>query len=127
MDIFCSKNRECSKNGHEISRLEKARVKFTKSAPDMALNAKSNSPALPGRIEVLKLRQNLPNILIDTDGLPLDFLRVEVGNRIAVGRASQPHGFPGHILETLDQRGLTISTMAQQADVSDILYGIRHR
>ena len=73
MDIFCSKNRECSKNGHEISRLEKARVKFTKSAPDMALNAKS--PALPGRIEVLKLRQNLPNILIDTDGLPLDFLR----------------------------------------------------
>ena len=75
MDIFCSKNRECSKNGHEISRLEKARVKFTKSAPDMALNTKSNSPALPGRIEVLKLRQNLPNILIDTDGLPLDFLR----------------------------------------------------
>ena len=56
-----------------------------------------------------------------------DIARVEVGNRIAVGRASQPHGFPGHILETLDQRGLTISTMAQQADVSDILYGIRHR
>jgi len=58
--------------------------------------------------------------------LALDLLRVIVADGVPVRSLPHPVDGAGHIEQALCQRGLAASSVAQQADVSDILYRIAH-
>ena len=58
--------------------------------------------------------------------LALDLLRVIVADGVPVRSLPHPVDGAGHIEQALCQRGLAASSVAQQADVADILYRIAH-
>ena len=58
--------------------------------------------------------------------LALNLLGVIITNGVAVSGTSQPIGSAGQIQHTLCQGGLSVSTVAQQADIADVLCGIAH-
>ena len=54
--------------------------------------------------------------------LTLRLLRIIITDGISIGAAAHPVNSAGHIQKTLCQSGLTAATVAQQTDVTDVLY-----
>ena len=89
---------------------------------------------LAGKVKVARRVQHVDLTAVVLHGshrggdgnLTAGFLGVVIANGIPVGGIAQPHGATGQIQHALGQGGLTISTVAQQTDVADVLYGIAH-
>ena len=54
--------------------------------------------------------------------LTLRLLRIIIADGISIGAAAHPVNGAGHIQKTLCQSGLAAATVAQQTDVTDVLY-----